>query len=76
MTTRSKFIPEPLYKKIIEVMPIPCVDAIIVHKGKFLLGQRINKPLRDEWCFVGGRVRKGELLKDAVHRHVQPASVK
>jgi len=52
-------------------MPIPCVDAIIVHKGKFLLGQRINKPLRDEWCFVGGRVRKGELLKDAVHRHVQ-----
>ncbi|MBU6500529.1 MAG: NUDIX domain-containing protein [Patescibacteria group bacterium] len=66
-----KPIPEALYRKIVGVMPIPCVDAVIVRGKKFLLGKRINKPAKGQWFVIGGRVLKGESLEAAVRRHVQ-----
>ena len=68
---RSGYIPAALYKKILAVMPIPCVDAVIVHRGTFLLGKRKNRPAQGKWWFVGGWVRKGERLEQAVRRHVK-----
>lgn len=69
--SRSGHIPSDLYKKILAVMPIPCVDVIVACRGKFLLGKRKNKPAQGEWWFVGGRVLKGERLLRAVRRHVR-----
>ena len=51
-------------------MPIPTVDAIVIHKGKFLLLKRNNPPMKGEWWIPGGRIRKGEELEDAVKREV------
>jgi len=65
------WIDEKLYQKILEVMPIPTVDAIIVHNGKFLLLKRNNPPVKGEWWLPGGRIRKGEQLEGAVKREVR-----
>ena len=64
-------IPSSFYRKIVAVMPIPCVDAVIVSGGKFLLGKRSNKPAQGKWWLPGGRVRKGETLVKAIHRKVR-----
>lgn len=65
---RRKEIPVRLYRRILAVMPIPCVDAVIVSRGKFLLGNRRNKPAKGQWFLIGGRVRKGERLEQALRR--------
>ena len=40
-------IPEDLYKQILSVMPIICVDVVIRNdKGQYLLVQRKNEPLK------------------------------
>jgi len=62
------WIEDEIYKKILERMPIPTVDAIIVHKGKFLLLKRNNPPVKGEWWLPGGRIRRNESLEDAVRR--------
>lgn len=57
----SAYIPDPLYKQICEVMPIPCVDIVVRDKrGRVLLLKRRNEPARDQWWFPGGRVHYGE----------------
>lgn len=68
MTNVTGFIPEEDYKKILENMPIPCVDVVLVYDGKFLLGRRINEPAKGQWWTFGGRIFKGEILKDAMLR--------
>lgn len=52
-------------------MPIPCADVIVVSGKRFLLVKRKTKPLRGTWCFVGGRVVKGEKLREAAVRKVR-----
>ncbi len=70
MRKNRGYIPTPLYKKILEVMPVPCVDVAVVRGKRFLLGKRVNKPAKNTWWFVGGRITKGERLQEAVRRHV------
>jgi colanic acid biosynthesis protein WcaH len=64
------WIEDDIYRKIVEKMPVPTVDAIIVHKGKFLLLKRNNPPVKDEWWLPGGRIRRNESFEDAVRREV------
>lgn len=62
-------IPEDLYKRILSVMPIICVDVVIQNgKGKYLLVQRKNEPLKGEWWVIGGRILHGESVRDACVR--------
>ena len=61
-------IPKNTYKKIHALMPIPCVDIVIVHNGAVLLGLRNNKPAQGTYWFPGGRVLKGETLFEAAQR--------
>ncbi len=68
---KGKIISARLYKKILEVMPVSCVDVVVAHKGSFLLCQRKNKPAKGAWWFVGGRVFKNETLEKAVKRKVR-----
>jgi colanic acid biosynthesis protein WcaH len=63
------FIPEPLYKQILQAMPIPCVDLLVVdHGGRVLLHKRRNDPAKGQWWAPGGRVHKGELRAVAAKR--------
>jgi colanic acid biosynthesis protein WcaH len=67
----AKFISDHLYKIIVKLIPIPCVDAVIVCRGKFLLGKRVNEPGRGKWYFIGGRILKGETLRFSVRRKIR-----
>ena len=66
-----KTLPIEEYKNIVDKMPVMCVDAVIVDKGRYLLVKRKNKPLKGRYWTPGGRVLKGERLKDAVIRKVK-----
>lgn len=57
------------YGEILEVLPILCVDIVITNpKGEYLLIKRSNEPLKGQWWVIGGRVFKGESLKQAAIR--------
>jgi colanic acid biosynthesis protein WcaH len=64
-------IAKDFYSKIVEVIPILCVDIVIKNElGQFLLIQRNNQPLKNIWWVIGGRVKKGELILNACKRKV------
>ena len=66
------FIPTEQYATIISVLPILCVDVLIINQfGEYLLVKRANEPKKDVWWPVGGRVHKGETLEQAVIRKVR-----
>jgi colanic acid biosynthesis protein WcaH len=62
------FIPWELYRQILESMPIPCVDIAIVANGAVLLVKREDAPAKGQWWLPGGRVLKGEMMRDAAKR--------
>ena len=64
-------IPVKTYKKILELIPISCVDIVIKSGGDFLLVKRKNKPAQKQWWFAGGRIIKGETLEGAALRKVK-----
>ncbi len=65
-------IPLDKYTKIIEDLPIYCVDIIIKNdQEEYLLIKRNNEPKKGEWWVIGGRVLKGETTKDAAIRKVK-----
>ena len=64
-------IPAEQYQQIIEVLPILCVDVIIMNtRGEYLLIKRAKEPRKGEWWVIGGRAHKGETLEQAVVRKV------
>lgn len=63
-------IPPKLYKKIVELVPILCVDVILKYKGKFVLLKRANEPIKNTWWVPGGRAFKGEKTLDTAKRKV------
>jgi len=67
-----RLIPPDQYKKIIQILPILCVDVIITNvRGEYLLIKRGNDPYKGQWWVIGGRVLKGETLKAGVLRKVR-----
>lgn len=65
-------IDEMLYQQIVKVMPITCVDLVVVDDlGRVLLLKRKNEPARDEWWFPGGRVYYLETRLDAAARKLR-----
>lgn len=69
--TPFNYIDEKTYTKIIDLIPILCVDIILTNtEGKYLLIKRANQPLLGQWWVIGGRVHKGEKIIDAVNRKV------
>ncbi len=63
------WVSEEEYKTIVKNVPICCVDLVIRNnEGKVLLVKRKNHPLKGEWCVPGGRILRGEKIKDAAKR--------
>lgn len=66
------YIESDLYREIQRVIPIPCVDLIIVNsQGEVLLAKRTNEPAQGEWWFPGGRVHYLETRFDAAKRKLK-----
>ena len=62
-------ITESLYREIISVLPIICVDVVIRNKsGKVLLARRKNEPIKGHWWVIGGRILSGESAQQACIR--------
>jgi colanic acid biosynthesis protein WcaH len=64
----SKFIEQGLYDEILRNVPIACVDVAIVYNGCVLLVRREDAPAKGEWWVPGGRVFKGEKLRETARR--------
>lgn len=67
----KKIIPEKLYQKIIDRLPICCIDLVIKKNKSFLLVKRLKNPARKKWWFPGGRVFFNESLEDAARRKLR-----
>lgn len=61
-------IEQETYDLIRQHVPICCVDLIVKIEGKVVLCLRRNEPAKGQWWLPGGRVLKGEELKDAAVR--------
>ena len=64
----NTFIDQDLYDQILRHMPIACVDVAIVYNGCVLLVRREDAPAKGEWWVPGGRVLKGETLRETARR--------
>ncbi len=72
MSASVNFIPDDKYAEITEVLPILCVDVLLRNpKGEYLLVKRANEQLKGQWWVIGGRVFKGETLKQAAIRKIK-----
>ena len=57
------------FLQIIDATPLVAIDLILENsEGLYLLGKRCNKPAQGYWFVPGGRIRKNELLTDAMCR--------
>jgi ADP-ribose pyrophosphatase YjhB (NUDIX family) len=62
-------IPSEFYRRILAVMPIVCVDLMVVDiEGRLLLLLRRDKPAQGLWWFPGGRVHLGETRAESALR--------
>lgn len=63
-------MPNPLWKEVLQFLPIPCIDIVIEEAGSgaILFGYRKITPYKDVWALVGGRMLYGECLKEATKR--------
>lgn len=67
----SDFIPSALYDQIMQLMPIPSVEAVIVIEGSLLFLRRKNNPAIGQWWFPGGRIHRGESFDETLRREVK-----
>lgn len=65
---KNKFISAKKYQEILKLLPIPCVDIIVVSDNKFLMGKRSEEPAEGTWFFPGGRIMKGETFEKTAIR--------
>ena len=65
-------IDKNLYQKIVQIMPIPSVDLIVVDdQQRVLLAKRKNEPGKGFWWFPGGRVHFLETREQASVRKLR-----
>lgn len=54
---------------IVDATPLVSIDLVIRNeRGDVLLGWRVNRPAQNSWFVPGGRIRKNERVKEALHR--------
>lgn len=57
------------FKTVVASTPLISIDLIVRNsQGEVLLGKRQNRPAQGSWFVPGGRIFKGEHLKDAFTR--------
>jgi colanic acid biosynthesis protein WcaH len=61
-------IPPEDWETVVRSVPIVSVDVVVMTGDGVVLTKRTNEPAKGKWFVPGGRVRKGERLRAAVHR--------
>lgn len=67
--TPGTFLPDSTYAEALDALVMCCADAAILHQGLWLIARRVWEPLPD-WWIIGGRMRKGELIEQALQRNI------
>src|SRR5512136_1232718 len=68
---QTDFLPDRLFNLMMKCLPIVSAEAMIVKDEGLLLLKRNNEPVKGEWWFPGGRIRRGENLEDALRREIR-----
>jgi ADP-ribose pyrophosphatase YjhB (NUDIX family) len=58
-------------RRIYPEQPLVGVGALIIARGKILLGKRKNEPRRGQWSIPGGLVELGESVEQTAIREVK-----
>ncbi len=66
--TQTSAIPLEQYKEFHRLMPIACIDIVLVQNDSFLLVKRKNAPVQGKWWLPGGRILRDERFADAAER--------
>jgi len=62
-------LPQDIFACIVKYAPLISIDLIVENnKGFFLLGKRKNQPAKGFYFVPGGRILKGETIKQAFKR--------
>lgn len=65
-------VPDAEWATIVRNVPIVSIDLVVFAPREsgtgVVLAKRENEPAKGRWFVPGGRVRKGERLREAVHR--------
>ncbi|HLG66065.1 MAG TPA: NUDIX domain-containing protein [Ktedonosporobacter sp.] len=64
------FMSDSTYAEALDALVICCADAAILHQGLWLIAKRAWQPQPD-WWVIGGRMRKGELIEQALRRNLR-----
>ncbi len=57
------------FKTLVDIAPLVSIDFIIKNQdNKILLGKRVNKPAKDYFFTLGGRLYKNETINEAKKR--------
>ena len=69
----SRWIPDSLYREIVDNMPICTVDVAFFNRTvtKVLVFRRGAAPLKGEWFTMGGRLQKNETVRDCAVRQAE-----
>jgi ADP-ribose pyrophosphatase YjhB (NUDIX family) len=74
-TRGMSYLPDDLYASMERSMPISCVDFVPVRTasdGTLQVGLILREsPFGNVWCHLGGRVRHGETIAQALQRHAE-----
>lgn len=63
------FLEKNIFTTIIENTPLISIDLIVKNQyDEILLGERLNKPAKNNWFVPGGRIYKDESIEDAFNR--------
>lgn len=65
------FLPDDIYKIVLENVPIVCVEAVITDERGYLLGKRTNEPEKGLFGVIGGRIHRGESLEAGLARELE-----
>jgi colanic acid biosynthesis protein WcaH len=71
MTERVSWVADDVWADIVRNSPVPSVDLVVDCDDGVLLAKRQNEPAKGEWFVPGGRIQKGEPIREAVHRVAQ-----
>lgn len=67
---KPAFVKDAVYTQILDAIVVACLDIVLVHKDKVLLGKRAWHPQAD-WWIIGGRMQPGEELAVVAARHAK-----
>lgn len=64
------FMSDAAYAEALDALVVCCADAAILHQGLWLIARRAYEPQPD-WWVIGGRMRKAELIEQALQRNLR-----